>query len=452
MSQKTIHFSSEDEELLNSVDLFSKIFDCSFKIDIVSGKHIEGRITPIVRCGRKNNNKIILELRSLGLMGKKSEDKFVPDIYKYSSIEHRIKMLQGLMDTDGFTNGTNSSFCTSSKRLKDDVIEIVRSLGGTATYSTKIPKYKYLGKTLEGKESYNVSIKLCDINPFRLKRKADKYVSKTKYAPVRYITNVESVGMIEAQCISVEDESHLYVTDDYIVTHNTVLARALAKSLDYDFYYINCGGLFKPKQTLVGSVQAKDATTYVVESEFLTHFKSDRPTLILLDEISRIPGQAANMMMSITDREQAYVYIDELAQRVYKGKNVIFIATANFGIEYVDTRRLDVAFMDRFIPFVLRYLGESDETKLLNMKIPGLKPADIKNFVKIANILRANSETLGRSISHRRIIDMAKYLTMGFTYGEIVNNMLINLYVNGSDDRRDQVEQILSSKKINNAS
>ena len=231
----------------------------------------------------------------------------------------------------------------------------------------------------------------------------------------------------------------------------TVLARALAKALDYDFYYINCGGLFKPKQTLVGSVQAKDATTYLVEAEFLTHFKSDRPTLILLDEISRIPGQAANMMMSITDREQAYVYVEELAQRVYKGKNVIFVATANFGIEYVDTRRLDEAFMDRFIPFVLRYLGESDETKLLNMKIPGLKAADVKNFVKIANILRANSEALGRSISHRRVIDMAKYLSIGFSYGEIVNHMLPNLYVNGSDDRRDQVEQILSSKKINNA-
>ena len=445
ISQKTIHFSSEDKELLDSIESFSKEFDCSFKIDSIKGKHIEGRITPIKRS--RNNNKILSELKLLGLMGKKSEYKFIPNIYKYSSIEDRIKMLQGLMDTDGSTTGISTTFSTSSYLLKNDIIELVRSLGGIATYSSKIPKYKYLGKTLEGKKSYNISIKLCNINPFRLKRKAEKYIHKTKYSPIRYITNIEFVGIKEAQCISIKDDSHLYITDDYIVTHNTVLSKTLAKVLNHDFYYINCGSLNKPKQSLVGTIQVKDGTTYLVESEFLKFFKSDKPTIILLDEISRAPLIAEKYLMAATDKEQSYIYVEELGERIYKGKNVLFIATANFGIEYVGTRKLDIAFMDRFIQFILNYLNEENEIKLINNKIPNLNTVDVKKLVKTINLLRKNSESLGRSISHRKSLDLMSFLNMGFNHDEIVDNIISNLYSNGSDDRKDIFEQIILSKK-----
>ncbi len=443
LSQKTIHYSSEDDELLSYVDLYSRSLGCSFKSEKIKNNYIEGRITPIFRS--YNNNIILKELKLLNLMGKKSEEKFIPDIYKYSSVEHRIELLKGLMDTDGSTTGISTTFHTSSKLLRNDVIEIVRSLGGIATYSSKIPKYKYLGKILEGRESYSVSISLNNINPFKLKRKADKYIQKTKYIPTRYITGIEYLDIMEAQCISVEDESHLYVTDDYIVTHNTVLSRGIAKALGYDYYYLNCGNLLKPKQTLVGTVQAREGSTYLVESEFLTKFRSDKPTIILLDELSRIPS--GNSLMTVTDREQSYIYVEELGERIYKGKDVIFIATANFGIQYVDTRKLDNALMNRFIPFHLNYLDEEDEFKLINMKVPGLKASDINGLIRSANLLRENWESLGQEISHRHTIDMAAYMSIGFTYAEVVENILVNLFVNGSDDRREQVEQILNSKK-----
>lgn len=46
----------------------------------------------------------------------------------------------------------------------------------------------------------------------------------------RYITSIEYSHEEEAQCIMVDNNEHLYVTDDYIVTHNTTMFTKLANS------------------------------------------------------------------------------------------------------------------------------------------------------------------------------------------------------------------------------
>lgn len=226
----------------------------------------------------------------------------------------------------------------------------------------------------------------------------------------------------------------------------TALAEAIAKVKGYNFYPINCGAILKPKSTLVGTVQAHNGSTKLIPSEFMHNFKSDEPTIIFLDEISRATGPAVNALMTATDRKQNYIYVEELAERIFKGPKVIFIAAANFGIQYVDTRKMDNAFMNRFIPYHLNYLKEDDEVRLLQMNVPDASVTDIRKLVKTANILRDAYDSLGQEVSHRHTIDFAKFFSMGFSYQEIVNNLLINLFVNGNDDRRDQVEQILNGR------
>lgn len=85
---------------------------------------------------------------------------------------------------------------------------------------------------IECKVCYVVSMRMpSHINPFYLSRKKDRVKPKSKYIPIRYITEVTSVGVAQAQCISVEHSSHLYVTDDYIVTHNTATALATIQNM-----------------------------------------------------------------------------------------------------------------------------------------------------------------------------------------------------------------------------
>ncbi len=167
-------------------------------------------------------------LYDLGIEHTRSHNKFIPEIYKYSSIENRLSILQGLMDTDGHCMFNNSGsflgteFCTVSKQLCDDVVEIVQTLGGIARVKTRIPTYTHNGEKKKGKLAYRVNIKLPKgMNPFRLNRKSKRYIEPKKYPTGRYIKNIEKVGFEDSVCISVDSPDKLYVTEHCIVTHNT---------------------------------------------------------------------------------------------------------------------------------------------------------------------------------------------------------------------------------------
>jgi phosphate starvation-inducible protein PhoH len=169
------------------------------------------------------------------LLGLKSDEKFIPNDFKFNSIENRILLLQGLMDSDGtIENKSRSlSFSTSSRKLIEDFKFLVESLGGVVN-KLKIKKcgYKKNDKFIECKDSYSYSFRIPNnIIPFKLERKLIKFKEKIKYFPIRYIKNIEYVGKKEAQCIMVDDESHTYLTNNFIVTHNTFVAIAYALSL-----------------------------------------------------------------------------------------------------------------------------------------------------------------------------------------------------------------------------
>ena len=80
--------------------------------------------------------------RRLGLHGTRSTTKFVPDLYLYNSAKVRLAVLQGLLDTDGGPVTQRGRTCrvqysTTSPRLRDDVIFLVRSLGGVAYHRAR---------------------------------------------------------------------------------------------------------------------------------------------------------------------------------------------------------------------------------------------------------------------------------------------------------------------------
>lgn len=170
-------------------------------------------------------------LYDLNIEHTRSHNKFIPEIYKYSSIENRLAILQGLMDTDGHCilskNGIfkGTEYSTISEKLCDDVCEIVQTLGGIARKKSRKSYYKKDGKRVECSISYRVNIKLpSGMNPFRLKRKSERYNEPKKYPTGRYIKNIEKIGQDECTCISVDAPDKLYVAEHCIVTHNTTSA------------------------------------------------------------------------------------------------------------------------------------------------------------------------------------------------------------------------------------
>ena len=160
------------------------------------------------------------EMKNLNLNGKRSWEKHIPVEYLTGSIKQRLALLQGLLDTDGHPCKLGKvEFSSTSENLIDGVVELTQSLGGTAVKSKpRVTKYQ----NGEGRVSWRVAIKLSSCTePFRLKRKLDKWVPPTKYKVTRYISDISEDGVEDAQCITVDSKDSLYVTRGYILTHNT---------------------------------------------------------------------------------------------------------------------------------------------------------------------------------------------------------------------------------------
>jgi len=166
-------------------------------------------------------------LTDLNLLNKKSYEKFIPPQYLYAStIEDRLSLLKGLMDTDGsIKKNGEASYTTTSEQLSKDVKSLVQSLGGRAVIKKRDRRGK---KSMMGDReiisnhcTYEFNISLPEkFNPFHLSRKADRW--KSAYMHRVGIAKIEFIGVKEAQCIMVDNPEHLYITDEYIVTHNTL--------------------------------------------------------------------------------------------------------------------------------------------------------------------------------------------------------------------------------------
>lgn len=166
-------------------------------------------------------------LNGLGLHDKFAWQKRVPRAYLFGPIEDRWAVLQGLMDTDGWVEpGRAAYFTSTSEGLADDVMHLVRSLGGLASKTTKTPHYHHGGERREGRPAYTVRIKLRDPSmAFRLPRKVSIAQSIEHQSFGRIVQSIEPEGEGEAVCIRVAHRNSLFITNDFIVTHNSYLIR-----------------------------------------------------------------------------------------------------------------------------------------------------------------------------------------------------------------------------------
>lgn len=159
----------------------------------------------------------------------KANTKYIPPEYLYSHVSQRLSLLQGLLDTDGYCskNGT-IQYTTVSKQLSLDVLSLARSLGLTATVSQRTPTYTYKGARKAGQTAYTITIRHTPHTvAFRLFRAPYKHTRATRVRRQfthRKIVSVEYVTDAPAICIRVSNPTKLYLTDDYIVTHNTQAA------------------------------------------------------------------------------------------------------------------------------------------------------------------------------------------------------------------------------------
>lgn len=164
-------------------------------------------------------------LRAMGLADKISDTKFVPKQYLFASIEERTELLRGMMDGDGHVVKKGSiEICTASPQLAEDIVFLVRSLGGSANCKIRQGKYRKNGIVHVVKDSHRIyAIFNNGIVPVSSQKQLQKW-GEQEWQIRNTIRNVESVGIKECQCIKIDSMESLYVTDDFIVTHNSTWA------------------------------------------------------------------------------------------------------------------------------------------------------------------------------------------------------------------------------------
>lgn len=180
------------------------------------------------RWGRGGNSTspLIDAFRSLGLWGHDAYGKTIPEEYMLSCVEDRVLLLQGLMDTDGScaARGAICQYTTVCRDLAVQVRSLALSLGGHAY----IHEDRRSGKYRNG-VAYIVEMRFDNgVVPFlapyekKLKRYLDNVAHQSAKCWCRRFKSVSFSGREECRCILVDSADGLYVTNDYIVTHNTV--------------------------------------------------------------------------------------------------------------------------------------------------------------------------------------------------------------------------------------
>ena len=178
-------------------------------------------------------NPVTETLRDLGLAGTRSSTKFVPPDYLFNHPDVRIGVLQGLLDTDGGPAGQRGRSCriqyvTCSPQLRDGVLFLVRSLGGVAYWRCRAAEGRPPGLANGRPVHHRADAFVLDIRlpfyvePFRLARKRELYERDGGGRPMRFIEEIEPAGETETVCIQVAAEDSLYVTEDSLLTHNTL--------------------------------------------------------------------------------------------------------------------------------------------------------------------------------------------------------------------------------------
>lgn len=237
-NENGIRVSTIDSFIVNE---FEKILGDNFKLvrDFTTVNYYIKELNKGLKIDKRgvlnHVNSFTEKTRQLGLEHSRAFNKKILDEYKYSSIEQRYSLVQGLMDSDGSASKNGSAeYYSVSEQLIDDLAFVLRSLGIKCLKGNDIRDderrgfrlYIYTGKPI-----------------FRLPRKKKLLLSDEKASDrvkrFRYRTSIVGMklekGNENGRCIEVDDASGTYLTNNFLVTHNSFIGTSIVNRR-YNFF------------------------------------------------------------------------------------------------------------------------------------------------------------------------------------------------------------------------
>lgn len=295
--------------------------------------------------GNRRDNVRITTLEVFGnlqdVIGKKAGDKSIPEMYLTGSYEQRLALLQGLMDTDGCIHSTsgrnaknryNCEYSTTSEELAWSLSDLLFSLGMSNTVcssdrtgQTHITDGKeYIRKSVE----FTVRINIPNEDKPKLFRLSRKKAIAEEAAAHPKRRNYDYVGIIGIEkldkklpmtCITVDAEDGLFcVGKDCVVTHNTMLAKAVAYESGMNCVNLNLNQIM---DKWVGSSERN-------LKRALDCAQAMAPTILFIDEIDEaLPNRHNNNDASGVNKRMNQMLLTYFSDTTHRGQVVVLAAT-----------------------------------------------------------------------------------------------------------------------------
>lgn len=215
-----IGLTSAEEELGDEFSRYAESIGCSVRV--TENDRNVPTYYAVVAKGAKNP--LFEILHQLGLRGHCAHNKFIPKEYLTASRSHRLQLLAGLLDSDGFFDGHCLEITTQSRELAGDIVFLARSLGFMANCHEKYCACQ----TGAGGWYYRVHIS-GDLSPIPCRRKRHVFhVRQQKKNVLRTGFSVEILSEDDFYGFEL-DGDHLYVDGNFVVHHNTGKSLVLAQ-------------------------------------------------------------------------------------------------------------------------------------------------------------------------------------------------------------------------------
>ncbi len=228
-------------------------------------------------------------------------------------------------------------------------------------------------------------------------------------------------------------------------TGKTELVIEIAKQLNLNISIYDMGAMQDPLTDLLGTHRLEGNSSVFDYSQFVEDVQ--KPGIILLDELSRAPQMAMNILFPCLDsRRELRIDIagSNNIRKVKVHPECVFIATANIGAEYSGTQDIDAALLNRFLPLQLDYMPSKIEEHVLMVRTE-IDETSAKTICNYAKQIRESykNEVLSKSISTRETLAIAELVVDGFTIQDAFKYIIFQKFM--SEDEITTMKSILIS-------
>ncbi len=301
-------------------------------------------------------------LKSKWLLRCPDNKKHIPEEYLLGSVDQRLMFLQGFSETGGLYQNNDIIECmTSSAELCNDIKEIIHSMGGFAFSEEKKEVIRSKNSLTIKNKRFIITVKL----PENISKKLKFDIPALNER--RIITSITPVAKEVCQCIYIDDESHTYITDGHIITHNTTVARIITGFL-YKNGYIKENKIIEVDGNFLKSGTPGDTST---KTKFI--IRQAYNGVLFIDEAYALTGSGDNC-----GREAVATLLKEMEDN----RDKFILILAGYTNEMKDMLNTNPGFKSRIRDYLLFPDYTNDELcSIFNFMANG------KNFVVSAEAM-----------------------------------------------------------------